>query len=116
MEKKSQIYKIYSRNRMKFFNIKNEEHKVKQYHNEKLKIFYVIFVFCVIFSIYAIITRSVIPIFEKICSNEARSIATKITNEESTRAIKQYNYEDLFTIDKDDTRKDTNDKSQYIFN
>lgn len=53
---------------------------------------------------FAMLIRSINPIFEKLCEDKAKSIATSICNEESTKIINQYKYEDLVTIykDKDD--------------
>ena len=48
-----------------------------------------------------IIYNSIDPVFEEAALTEAKAIATRITNEESTRAIVGYTYEDLFTIEKD---------------
>lgn len=53
---------------------------------------------------FAMLIHSINPIFEKLCEDKAKSIATSICNEESTKIINQYKYEDLVTIykDKDD--------------
>ena len=49
-------------------------------------------------------TKSVEPVFNKICSNEARSIATKIINDESNKVLEDYTYNDLYTIQSDSSR------------
>ena len=58
--------------------------------------------------------KSIDPIFENICEDEAKAIATRITNDESTKALENYKYDDLFTVEKDESRKYTNDKCKYI--
>ena len=44
---------------------------------------------------------SINPIFEALCSKEAKSIATLISNEEATNVMKNYNYDDMIFIEKD---------------
>ena len=42
------------------------------------------------------------PIIDEQCKNMAKSIATKISNEEATRVMADYKYEYLFRVIKDD--------------
>ncbi len=65
---------------------------------------------------YGIIYKAIDPIFQEICSDEAKSIATKITNEQSTNVMREHSYDEMFTIQKDENRKCTNDKCQYFCN
>lgn len=46
--------------------------------------------------------RIIEPIFNTICEKEAKSIATKICNNEATEVMKKYEYDDLVTIMKDE--------------
>ena len=48
-----------------------------------------------------IIINSISPIIDKNCINMAKSIATKIANEQATVVMNNYKYEDLCTITKD---------------
>ena len=79
------MHKIYSRRRF----------IAKQ---KVLKIGIVLFI---AFSIVNLISQAVKPVFETLCKDEARSIATRITNEQATNVMKEYNYQDLFSIEKD---------------
>ncbi|MCI8353329.1 MAG: sporulation protein YunB [Clostridia bacterium] len=45
--------------------------------------------------------NGITPIFETLCKDKAKSVATIICNEESTKIISNYKYEDLVTIYKD---------------
>lgn len=105
-ESKQSVYKIYSRNRLKIFKPQKSTRAIR--HDGK-KI-YLIFIIIIAIFVYARIWKSIDPIFESICKDEAMSIATKITNEESSKVLENYNYNDLFTIQKDEARKYTNDK------
>lgn len=96
------MYKIYSRRRIKLpqinmnFNSRNTE---PQYANKIIKIVIILFV---AFSTFNLILQSVTPVFEKICQDEAKSIATIIANEEATNVMRQHSYDELFSIEKDD--------------
>ena len=106
MQSKDQaIYKIYSRKRF-CFNRENNPKK-KRLKMKLKKIMPVIIIIVISFSIFFIMWNSINPIFETLCKDEAKSIATKITNEETTLVMKQYSYDDFFTIqrDKDDNIK-----------
>lgn len=82
--------KIYSRKRfiLKSFIIKRKS----------LKIFLVV-VFAMV--VYNLILSYIGPVFETLCEEKARSIATVISNQESTKAMNKYQYEELYTIEKD---------------
>ena len=46
------------------------------------------------------VIKSVTPVFNKLCSEEAKSLATIITNDETTKAIIDYKYSDFIIIHK----------------
>ena len=48
-----------------------------------------------------VIIRAITPIIDKQCVNKAKSIATKISNEQATIVMSKYKYEDLCTMEKD---------------
>ena len=90
---------IYSRPRIrlpKFFIINNKRN-IK--HKKIFKMFYIFFAFLLVFGV---IVKSVTPTFNKLCSDKAKSVATIITNDETTNAIIDYKYSDFIIIHKDD--------------
>ena len=90
---------IYSRPRIKLpkFFIINNKRNIK---NRKIyKVFIIIFIFLLIFGI---IVRAVTPVFNRLCTDKAKSIATIITNDETTKAINDYKYSDFIVIHKDE--------------
>lgn len=99
MNQKEHICKIYSRSRFKIFKPKKDNFIKKP--KAKLKIFYIEVIFVAIITLL-VIYESIDPIFETICLDEAKSIATKITNDDSTKIIEKYNYNDLFSIERDE--------------
>lgn len=90
----SKIYKIYSRKRL---NLGFKKNNVKR---KRLS-----FLLCIIIIAFAVcntIWRSITPIFEAMAKDEAKGIATVITNEETTKIMNKYNYDTFFTTEKDD--------------
>ena len=54
------------------------------------------------FTVVVVVCKAVGPVFDTLCKDEAKSIATLITNKEATNVMEQYSYEDLFSIEKDE--------------
>lgn len=94
-------YKIYSRPRLNLAFLKNtpKSHKSRRKIKNTMPvvlIFLVAIITC--FSIWNFVN----PIFETLCKDKAKSEATIITNEETTKIIEKYNYDTFFTIQKDE--------------
>lgn len=58
--------------------------------------------------------EAIIPIFETLCRDKAKSIATIISNEQATNVMKNYEYTQLFQIEKDKNENVTMVKSNII--
>ena len=95
------IEKIYSRNRIKFngffFN----------YNDKKIDLKYSFLFNVVIIILTATITfrallGAINPILNRLCMDEAKNIATKISNEQASLIMNKYKYEDIITIVRDD--------------
>ena len=92
--------KIYSRPRIRIPKI--VINKRKRLNNNKTKNKFKITIIVIIaFCTVAVILNAVLPIFDTLCQNQAKSIATIISNEEATNVMKQHTYDELFTIEKD---------------
>lgn len=92
--------KIYSRKRIdikKISNYFNKEQKDREY--SKLLSITIIFVIAIITA--NMMVKAINPIINKQCEVVAKSIATKISNEQATNVMKNYKYEDLCSITKD---------------
>ena len=102
--------KIYSRRRIKLpkfdFLYRQPKHPNYKNINKVLKITCIICIACI--TSYVII-RSISPIIDKQCINMAKSIATKICNEQATIVMSRYKYDDLCNVTKDSNRKYSND-------
>lgn len=93
------MYKIYSRPRLTLpkviRNRKDNEKKISK------KIVTIIIILIIAFSTMKYILDAVNPIFDTLCESKAKSIATTVSNEQAMAVMKDYTYEDLFTVEKD---------------
>lgn len=95
--------KIYSRPRIKlpkifFNNSKIDKDKIR-------KIFTIIAILLIAFFVVKEVLDAVSPIFDTLCENKAKSIATVVTNEQTLKVMQNYSYDDLFTVEKDNDNK-----------
>ena len=92
--------KIYSRPRIRIPKIVT--HTGKKMQSKKAKKMAKMFLILIIaFSTVKVILDAVLPIFDTLCENKAKSIATIISNEQATNVMKEHSYEELFSIEKD---------------
>ena len=105
--------KIYSRPRIKIppifsNNIGGKNLKRKQ------KIVKIFIIMVIAFSTVKIVLDAILPIFDTLCKDKAKSIATIISNEEATNVMKEHTYDELFTLEKDKDGNITMIKSNII--
>jgi N-dimethylarginine dimethylaminohydrolase len=107
------MHKIYSRPRIRLpkliFQIGNKKPNKNMEKSAKILLILLI----------AIITaKSIIaaisPIFDTLCEDKAKSIATIISNEQATNVMKEHSYEEIFSIEKDENGNITMIKSNII--
>lgn len=108
--------KIYSRTRLIIpkLNI-SIFHKKNNFQNKQI-IGKIVRIFIIILIAIATMNRvieAINPIIGKQCETAAKSIATKISNEQATLVMKRYNYDDLCNVTKDSNREYSNDKRKY---
>lgn len=107
------MHKIYSRPRIKIPKI--IVHTKNRFDNKKSKVMAkAIIVLIIAFTTLKLVLNSVLPIFDTLCENKAKSIATTVSNEQATNVMRQYKYEDLFSVDKDVNGNITMIKSNII--
>ena len=107
------MHKIYSRPRIIIpRGLHNSKKKFQDKKNKKkLK---VLIILIIAFSTAKLILDSILPIFDTLCENKAKSIATIISNEQATAVMKRYTYNDMFIIEKDTNNKITMIRSNVI--
>ena len=99
--------KIYSRSKIPIPNrIVNLKHK------RKIAITF-IFVTTVIVSV-KVMLDAIYPIFDTLCEEQAKSLATMISNEQATNVMREHTYDELFTVEKDANGNITMIKSNVI--
>ena len=94
MHDKSKV-KIYSRPRIHLPKIKLNKKgngSIKQKNKEKIVKIFIILVIAI--STVKLILDSVRPIFDELCADRAKSIATIVSNEQSTEVMKDHTYDE----------------------
>lgn len=110
------MYKIYSRHKYRLpqFKFKYNRNNTPIKPKIKRKIATIIVIMIIAISTVKLILDSVLPIFDTLCLNKAKSIATIVSNEEATNVMKEHSYDELFTIEKDQNGNITMIKSNVI--
>ena len=99
--------KIYSRNKIPIpYRIVNLKYKRKI-------IMILVFITAVIVSV-KLMLDAVNPIFDTLCENQAKSLATIVSNEQATNVMREHSYDELFTVEKDSNGNVTMIKSNVI--
>ena len=104
---------IYSRNRIKLPKIAYKKFKYPRQDNNRKKV-KIILVIIISILTFTMVIRSITPVFTVLCKDKAKSMATIICNEETTKIINNYEYDDLVTIYKDENGNITMMKSNII--
>lgn len=106
-KKQKRIEKIYSRNVIKIPKIQHFKINTKDKHrnikiDEIRKIVKILVILTIAFLVANTVMEAIEPVIDKQCVSMARSIATKISNEQATIVMEDYKYEDLMNITKDE--------------
>lgn len=107
------MHKIYSRPRIRIPKIIIQSGKRMQNPKAK-KMTTIIIVLIIAFSTVKLVLDAVLPIFDTLCENRAKSIATIVSNEQATNVMKQHTYDELFSIEKDKNGNITMIKSNVV--
>ena len=91
--------KIYSRKRF----ILRPYSKSSKNKKQKKRIVKIIIIITIILIVLKMLLSYIDPIFRAMCEDKLKSIATIITNQQSTIIMNKYQYDELYTIEKDDT-------------
>ena len=94
------MHKIYSRPRLKIPKIVIHMKNNKERSGKRAKILIIVFI---AFMTLAFIISAVTPIFDTLCKNEAISMATIIANNKATEVMAKHTYDELFSIEKDES-------------
>lgn len=94
------MHKIYSRRRIRIPKIIIQSGKRMKTKKAKTLVT-IIIILIIAFCTVKLVLDSILPIFDTLCRNKAKSIATIISNEEATKVMEKYTYEELFSIEKD---------------
>ena len=96
MDRKNE--KIFSRYRIKLINL----NKINLQNKNVVKLIKIIAILTIAIIVFKVAMDATIPIINEQCKTMAKSIATKISNEEATRVMADYKYEDFCRVEKDE--------------
>lgn len=96
--------KIFTRHHIRLPKILPNKRNLRQRKKQE-RFVQVIVVILIAFTFAYFVIKSIEPIIKQQCKNMAKSIATKISNNEATEVMKKYTYNDLMTITKDEQGK-----------
>lgn len=106
------MHKIYSRPRIRIPKVLINGEVLNNHKNKKIA--KIIIILIIAFSTVKIVLDAVYPIFDTLCEAKAKSIATIVSNEQATNVMKEYSYDELFTLEKDNNNNITMVKSNVI--
>lgn len=92
--------KIYSRPRVRIPKVFISKSDKSHFKNNK-KIVKIFIMFVIAFSTVKIVLDAILPIFDTLCKDKAKSIATIISNEQATVVMREHKYDELFSFEKD---------------
>lgn len=92
--------KIYSRPRIRIPKIFVSKYGDDNFR-KKQKVAKIFIIMVIAFSTVKIVLDAVLPIFDTLCKDRAKSIATIISNEQATIVMREHSYDELFSIEKD---------------
>ena len=95
--------KIYSRKRIRFPQIYKYKPTKKDEKNQKKKFILKVLLIAIVSA--TIIIKQINPVFNSICTEKAKALATEIINLKSNNAFKNIKYSDLVDIVKDSKRQ-----------
>lgn len=93
--------KIYSRPRIRIPKIFISNIGNNKINKNKQKIAKIFIIMIIAFSTVKLVLDAILPIFDTLCKNRAKSVATIVSNEQATAVMREHKYEELFTLEKD---------------
>jgi sporulation protein YunB len=103
--------KIYTRYR---FRIPKKKTNVRFDNGKNAKILKIIVILIIAILTLKFTLDAVTPIFDTLCEDEAKSIATIISNEKATEVMSRYSYAELYSVEKDNQGNITMIKTNII--
>ena len=95
------VEKIYSRKRIRLPPIFLPRIQTSEKNIKKRKFIKVFIIILIAFGTIKIVLNAIFPIFNTLCKEEAKSIATIVANEEASSVMSKHTYDELYTIEKD---------------
>lgn len=94
--------KIYSRKRIKLPKVKFNNKNLGEFNSKNAKRIKILVIVVIAVFVAILIIKAIEPVINKQSIVVAKSIATKISNEQATAVMANYKYQDLCSIEKDE--------------
>lgn len=79
-----------------------------------IKMSKILIIWLIAFITVKTILDAILPVFDTLCEDRAKSIATMVSNEQATNVMKEHSYDEMFTIEKDSDGNITMIKSNVL--
>ena len=100
--------KIYTRHKIRIPELRSNWRGSSR-KNKKFFISIIMLLICTV--IITIMVKAIHPVFDDLCKEKAKSMATIISNEQATEVMRDYSYNNIFDIEKDNNGNITMVKS-----
>ena len=94
--------KIYTRHKIRIPELRSNWRGSSR-KNKKFFISIIMLLICTV--IITIMVKAIHPVFDDLCKEKAKSMATIISNEQATEVMRDYSYNNIFDIEKDNNGK-----------
>lgn len=94
--------KIYSRRRFIIKPVKQQNEARRATFIIKPKVLKIFVILIIVLIVYKTILGYIEPVFEALCEDETKIRATLISNQESTKIMNKYQYDELYTVEKNE--------------
>lgn len=98
---------IYSRPRLRIPKFYLFHRKNSNNGKNKKKFYFLLCIITIAIFICKFIIEAIEPVFNRLCADEAKSVATIICNQQTTKCVQQYSYSDFIIVHSDENNNIT---------
>lgn len=99
MQNDRDLYRIYSRTRLNIFKKRNFKNNNLKRKVKTTRPVFVVFIIAILVCYFS--WRAMEPVFDELCIEQARGIGIIVANQQASKIMDKYDYNDLFKIEKD---------------
>lgn len=99
MQNGRDLYRIYSRARFNIFKKRKYKNEIFKRKVRTTRFVFVVFLIAILVCYFS--WRAMEPVFDELCIEQAKGIGTIVANQEASKIMDKYGYDDLFKVEKD---------------